>query len=184
MSHGVPQDQAAATCTVLEQQLQRSPCSLGWSCLVGAVRPPGATEGVWEVVSGTCPQPLLSAGKNCSETASCYITQSQAQGAAVWALIFAPPKALRFPELTADTTHPASPSAGKQAKRRKAGMLWTEGSSCVILHNSTILGGFSWLYPCNSWFCVPNGAVVGLCSETGQCEEWAVRAITLPSGQQ
>lgn len=61
--HGVPQDQAAATCTVLEQQLQSSFLTSGWSCQVGAVGPPGATAGLWWVVSGTCPQLLLSAGK-------------------------------------------------------------------------------------------------------------------------
>lgn len=77
------ESQAAATCTVLEQQLQGSPFISGWSCLVGAVGhlvPQRECEGWF----------LLSAGKNCSETTSCYITQSQTQGAAVWALIFAP----------------------------------------------------------------------------------------------
>lgn len=93
--------------------------------------------------SGTSPQLLLSAGKSCSETTSCSIAQRQTPGTAVWALICAPPKVLCFPELSADTTHLASPSTSKQATRRKAGMLWREGSSCVILHNSTILGGFS-----------------------------------------
>lgn len=156
----------------------------GWSCLVGALGLPGATEGEWGMVSGTCPQLVLSAGKNCSEITSFYVTQSQTQGAAVWALIFAPPKPLYFPELSAGTTHLASPSARRQAKRRKAGMLCREGSSCVILHNSTDLGGFSWLYHNNDWFCAPDEAAVGLCSEMGQWEERAVRAVTLPSGQQ
>lgn len=120
MPQGVPQDQDAATCTVLEQQLQGSPRTSGWSCLVGAEGAPGATVGAWGgVVSGTCPQLLLSAGKNCPETTSCHITQSQSQGTLGWALIFALPKALRFPELTADTTHLASPSTSKQAEKRE-----------------------------------------------------------------
>lgn len=95
-----------------------------------------------EVHSDTCPQLVLSSGKNCSETTSCYIIQSQSQGTAVWAFIFAPSTALCFPEQTADTTPLTSPSTRKQAKRRKAGMLWRVGISCVILHNSTDSGGF------------------------------------------